>query len=180
MKTFLEIGTCDFETLAYLAELGWRGIMVEPIPKYYQNLVNGPLHRNIYYLNAAVDWQEGERVMYTADEETIQKIPYSVGMSSFFPKPDILSQEIVVKTITLDSVFEMCNVQSVDFLKIDTEGYDHEIIKMFPFERFKPDHIKLEKEHMTDVQLDETIKRLSTNGYHCEWTERDIFAFRVI
>lgn len=180
MKTFLEIGTCDFETLAYLAELGWRGIMVEPIPKYYQNLVNGPLHRNIYYLNAAVDWQEGERVMYTADEETIKKIPYSVGMSSFFPKPDILSQEIVVKTLTLDRVFEMCNVQSVEFLKIDTEGYDHEIIKMFPFDRFKPDHIKLEKEHMTDVQLDETIKRLSTNGYHCEWTERDIFAFRVI
>jgi hypothetical protein len=118
--------------------------------------------------------------MYTADEETIKKIPYSVGMSSFFPKPDILSQEIIVKTLTLDRVFEMCNVQSVEFLKIDTEGYDHEIIKMFPFERFQPEFIKLEKEHMTDDQLGETIKRLSSYGYHCEWTERDIFAFKVV
>ena len=180
MKTFLEIGSCDFETLSYLADLGWNGIMIEPIPKYFENLVSSSTHPNIYYINAAIDWNDGKRIMYMASKENIEKLPYSVGMSSFFPKPDILSEEIVVKTLTLDRVFEMCNVQSVEFLKIDTEGYDHEIIKMFPFDRFKPDYIKLEKEHMTDVQLNETIKRLSSNGYHCEWTERDIFAFRVV
>lgn len=180
MKTFVEIGSCDFETLSYLAELGWKGVMVEPIPKYYQNLVTGPLHKNIYYINAAVDWHDGERTMFTADEETIQKIPYTVGMSSFFPKPDILTDEVLVKTLTLDKIFEMCNVQSVEFLKIDAEGYDSEIIKMFPFDRFQPNYIKLEKEHMTEDQLSETITLLSTNGYHVEWTERDIFAFRVV
>lgn len=180
MKTFLEIGTCDFQTLGYLGDLGWKGVMIEPIPKYYQSLTSQSTHPNIYYINAAIDWEEGERTMYMASEEQIQKLPYSVGMSSFFPKPDILSEEITVKTLTLEKVFEMCGVDRVDFLKIDAEGYDAQIIKMFPFDRFKPNHIKVEKEHMDDVELAGTLRILSLNGYHCEWTERDIFAFLVV
>jgi FkbM family methyltransferase len=180
MKTFLEIGTCDFQTLGYLTDLGWKGIMIEPIPKYYQSLTSQSLHPNCYYINAAIDWKEGERKMYMASDEQIQKLPYSVGMSSFFPKPDILSEEIMVKTLTLDKVFNICNVERVDFLKIDAEGYDYEIIKMFPFDKFKPTHVKVEKEHMDDVMLADTLTILSSNGYHCEWTERDIFAFLVI
>jgi FkbM family methyltransferase len=180
MKTFLEIGSCDFETLSYLADLGWNGIMIEPIPKYFENLVSASTHPNIYYINAAIDWNDGERIMYVASKENIEKLPYAVGMSSFFPKPDKLSEKITVKTLSLKNVFEMCGVEHIDFLKIDTEGYDCEIIKMFPFETCKPDFVKVEKEHMSEDQLRETITRLSTHGYHCEWTERDIFAFRVV
>lgn len=180
MKTFLEIGTCDFETLSYLADLGWNGIMVEPIPKYFKRLVGSSTYPNIYYINAAIDWNDGERIMYTASKEDIEKLPYTVGMSSFFSKPDILSEKVTVRTVTLKNVFEMCGVTHIDFLKIDAEGYDSEIVKMFPFESCRPDFVKVEKEHMNDDQLTETITRLSSHGYHCEWAERDIFAFKVV
>ncbi len=180
MKTFLEIGTCDFHTLGYLADLGWKGVMIEPIPKYYQSLTSQSTHPNIYYINAAIDWVEGDRKMYTASEEQIEKVWYTVGMSSFFPNPDILSEEVIVKTLTLDKVFDLCKVDRVDFLKIDAEGYDSEIIKMFPFDRFKPQHIKVEREHMDQNQLDGTLDILHSHGYHCEWTLHDIYAFLVV
>jgi hypothetical protein len=115
-----------------------------------------------------------------ASEQQIEKVWYTAGMSSFFPKPDILSEEVIVKTLTLEKVFNMCGVDRVDFLKIDAEGYDSEIVKMFPFDRFKPLHIKVEKEHMDQNQLDETLNILHSHGYHCEWTLHDIFAFLVV
>ena len=180
MKTFLEIGSCDFDTLEYLADLGWKGVMIEPIPKYYNRLRGGNPRSNIHYLNVAVDWTEGERVMYMASKEKVSEIGYTSGMSSFFPNPDVFSEEVIVKTLTIDRIFEICEIQHVDFLKIDTEGYDAEIVKMFPFERCKPDFVKVEKEHLSHKDLNDTISRLSSNGYHCEWTERDIFAFRVM
>lgn len=180
MKTFLEIGSCDFDTLGYLADLGWKGVMIEPIPKYYFSLTGGNLNSNIHYLNVAVDWTEGERVMYMASQEKVDEVGYTSGMSSFFPNPEVLSEEVIVKTLTINRVFEICGIEHVDFLKIDTEGYDAEIVKMFPFEWCKPDFVKVEKEHLSLDDLSDTISRLSNNGYHCEWTERDIFAFRVI
>ena len=39
MKTFIEIGTCDFETNIPLIESGeWTGVMCEPAPTYFKNL----------------------------------------------------------------------------------------------------------------------------------------------
>jgi hypothetical protein len=81
--------------------------------------------------------------------------------------------------VTLEDVFRITNVQSIDFLKVDTEGFDAEIIKMFPFNRFKPLHLKIEKEHLSSEDLQSTLILLSENGYHCEYTERDIFGFLV-
>lgn len=177
MKTFLEIGSGDFETLDYLSDLGWSGIIIEPIPKYFDNLIKRP---NIHYLNVAVDWTDGVRIMYTANEETVSETDYTRGMSSFFQRDKRLSQEITVQTRTLESILDEFNFETIDFLKVDTEGYDAEIIKMFPFSKYRPTHLKVEKEHLSLKDLSSTVRILSENGYHCEWTERDIFGFLVL
>lgn len=39
MKTFIEIGTCDFDTNIPLIESGeWLGVMCEPAPIYFGSL----------------------------------------------------------------------------------------------------------------------------------------------
>ena len=38
MKTFIEIGTCDFDTCQKLADNGWQGIMIEPNPQAFKNM----------------------------------------------------------------------------------------------------------------------------------------------
>ena len=42
MKTFIEIGACDFDTLVHLSDEGWQGIVVEPIREYYNNIERKP------------------------------------------------------------------------------------------------------------------------------------------
>jgi FkbM family methyltransferase len=175
-KTFLEIGSGDFDTLEYLSDIGLKGIVVEPIPKYFKNLRK---RDNVYYLNAAVDWVKGKREMYVASEETVKDTDYTRGMSSFYARDPRLTEKIMVNTLTIEDVFRITNVESIDFLKVDTEGFDAEIVKMFPFDRFKPLHLKVEKEHLSSEDLQSTLILLSENGYHCEYTERDIFGFLV-
>ena len=38
-----------------------------------------------------------------------------------------------------------------DFLQIDTEGYDYEVIKSVPFDRCKPKIIQYENKHISDT-----------------------------
>jgi FkbM family methyltransferase len=49
-----------------------------------------------------------------------------------------------VDGVTFDTLFSKYNVTNVDLLQVDTEGYDKEILKMFPFERIKPSIIHFE------------------------------------
>lgn len=175
-KTFLEIGSGDFETLEYLADLGWNGIIIEPIPKYFNNL---KFHPNVHYINSAIDWVSGTRKMYVASEKNVSELDYTRGMSSFFPRHEKLDEVIEVNTTTITEVLDRYNFETIDFLKIDTEGYDAEVVKMFPFQRYKPSYLKIEKEHLSHEDLTSTIELLVQNGYHSEWTERDIFGFLV-
>ena len=173
MKTFLEIGSCDFDTLNYLSDFGWRGVIVEPIKKYLDKIPQKP---NIHYLNYAVDWECGTRSMYLASDELVEQDHDFAGMSSFYDYSDVLTNEVVVNTITLEQIFEMCNITELDILKIDAEGHDLEIIKMFPFYLCKPKYIRVEAKHC-DIQM--MITLLSSMGYHCDYDSSDIFAVLV-
>ena len=51
MPFFIEVGTCDFDTLEKLAKNGWDGIMVEPVKEYMDKL---PKFDNIHYENIAI------------------------------------------------------------------------------------------------------------------------------
>ena len=53
------------------------------------------------------------------------------------------------------------NIDKVDFLKIDTEGYDLMVLKGFPFERIKPNVILTEFENSKTVPLGYSIKDLA-------------------
>lgn len=171
MKTFLEIGTCDFDTLNFLSDNGWKGVMVEPVKKYLNNIPQKP---NIHYLNYAVDWQCGTRSMYLANESLVKSDYDFAGMSSFYKNNESLTEELIVNTITFDRIFELCNIESIDILKIDAEGYDLEILKMFPFDKIKPKFIQVEHQHIDFIQMQ---KLLSEQMYYWVSAERDTFAY---
>ena len=145
MKTFLEIGTCDFQTLNFLSDWGWRGVMVEPVKKYLNNIEQKP---NIHYLNYAVDWECGTRTMYMASDDIVNQDHDFAGMTSFYQRNNSLVNELVVNTITFEKIFELCDITQIDILKIDAEGHDLELLKMFPFHLLTPKCIQLEHEHI--------------------------------
>ena len=171
MKTFLEIGSCDFNTLTHLSHHGWRGVIVEPIKKYFDNI---PTEPNIDYVNAAVDWTDGTATMWTAPDEVTKRDQDFKGMSTIHNRGNsVQSVPIEVRTISFKTLLGMTDVTHIDFLKIDTEGYDGEILKMFPWDTLQPNLIQFESKH---IELPPIIELLKSKGYHCQVESENTFA----
>jgi len=70
-----------------------------------------------------------------------------------------------VNCITFNSLMKKYNVERINILQIDTEGYDYDIIKLIDFDRFRPDLILLEYLHLTYYQYFAAIDLLRSNNY---------------
>jgi autotransporter strand-loop-strand O-heptosyltransferase len=176
---FIEIGTSDFDTLIESSNNNEWGISVEPIKFYLDKLPN---KKNVFKEQSAIALENGDIDIYYIDEEDIQKhnLPWWVRGSNSVSSPhkftikelgEDLYYQIVrkekVKTITWSTLFEKYNVKSVDYLKIDTEGFDHIIFKDFldycELNKF-PLPNKITLEYHTDVsnlpEIDKLISKL--------------------
>jgi hypothetical protein len=75
----------------------------------------------------------------------------------------------------------MCDITEIDFLKIDTELHDYEILKMFPFDLVSPKIIKVEtRDGLTRLDTKIEIHNiLISKGYHIETDTGDTFAIKI-
>tara|TARA_R110000796_G_scaffold202696_2_gene318976 strand:- start:1713 stop:2261 length:549 start_codon:yes stop_codon:yes gene_type:complete len=182
MKTFLEIGSCDFDTLSYLSHYGWRGIILEPIPTYFNNL---KFEENIHYINAAIYPTDGVTTMTCAEDDVVDRDHDFAGMSSVYNNTNpLLTKKVEVKTICFETLFKVTNITEIDYLKIDTEGYDGEVLQMFPWDICKPKYIKFESVHLhsqgpSPIFLEDTLKLVRSHGYHIEMGATDTYAIKL-
>ncbi len=56
----------------------------------------------------------------------------------------------------------------IDWLQIDTEGFDFEIIKMFDIDNTRPEVIVYENIHFSTALQDECRGYLENHGYVCK------------
>src|SRR5262249_15509258 len=66
---------------------------------------------------------------------------------------------------TFDSLFREYQINRVDVLQVDAEGFDYEILKLFPFTRFRPALIRYEHHHLSPADQDSCLRMLSALGY---------------
>lgn len=177
--TFIQIGAfdgveCD-PLYKYLQKYNWKGIMLEPQPipfgklkKQYENRVN------LSILNAALSDRRGKTILYVLEGNDIPE--WSKSMASFSKQnilkheyliPDLEKyiKEIEIDTITFDTLFADNSIDKLDLLQIDTEGFDAEILKMFPFHRLKPHIIHFESKHIPKPGLEQLLDNLIGYGY---------------
>jgi len=155
-KFFVEIGGGDpiISSNSYLLQkgFGWKGIIVEPNPIFIERIL-----------------------LERCDEGEVELYPYAIaekeGTSDFLPigligtlpeyidgdfhgkqRKKLLSRE---KLITIEKksprtfVETVINGRKIDFLSVDTEGSEWEIIKHWPFELCKPHAICVEVNNRT-------------------------------
>ena len=185
MPFFIEVGTCDFDTLDKLAKNGWKGIMVEPVKEYMDKL---PKRNNIHYENIAIsNIKENVDVHYINPEEIkndsdlwmkgIGSINGDSGPLSFNKHIDTFKncKKINVTTMTLNELCEKYNVTEIDLLKIDTEGHDFIVLSTIDLNKINVRTIKIEHKHL-NAQL--IIDHLENHNY-IVWVEKDdIYAVR--
>ncbi len=184
---YIEIGTADFSSLIkkYPDDLG---LSVEPVKYLLDNL---PDKANNKKLNYAISDENGEKDFYKLKDEYLSdktKRKYERGMSCLVGGDNEEKritkstrferfEKIKVKTKTLQKLFEEENVNHVEFLKIDTEGFDINIMKQLHKTNIRPDKIRFEIEHSSKEDYEEIINLFSDN-YYSKLTKNDCYLFR--
>jgi FkbM family methyltransferase len=166
------------------------GYILEPVLDYFKELqYNYKNHPLIMTLNLAIHNTEAEMIIHRVNPESASLLPrYSKGIASF--KKDhhvnckISSQYIIeekVKCISLENLMKAKEIEHLDLLQIDTEGYDSEIILNIDFNKNKPSIINFEyyiPQTMSKETFNHILKVLKENDYEI-WQElNDITAYQ--
>jgi FkbM family methyltransferase len=135
-------------------DAGWSGLNIEPGPQY--ELLKASRPRDIN-LPLAIATQPGEREMWISSPDP--------GLSSFIRPPEDLLPEgftltrRTIQTARLDDVLaEHAGGRHVDFLKIDVEGMEREVLRSFDPEAVRP-----------TIVVVEAISPLDHRPTHEEW-----------
>ena len=87
-------------------------------------------------------------------------------------------EEVMVKVDTFENILSRNNFDRVDLLCIDTEGYDFEVLKMFDFEKFKPELVLFESKNLADEDFINAQGLLKKYGYNLFWQKGNTIAVR--
>ena len=143
---------------------------------------------HITLINAAIHWDNGVQEFFSLRKDV--KFPKEVYQLSSFNKETIaahskyikgLERYIIstdVKTLTLDHVLTFYNLNPLDLIQIDTEGFDYEIIKMMEKHMIWPKIIRFEAEHLNSLQLHYIQNLLESRHYKSFKEDLDIVAFK--
>ena len=166
----IDVGAHCGESLKPFAKKKWEVYAFEPNPinrKILQD--NFSRYSNIKFEDFAVsDKKEKNKPFYISD--------ISSGISGLSNFHESHKSNGTVDTITLTQYCSDENITLVDFLKIDTEGFDLFVLKGFPWSKISPKVIVCEFEDNKTLPLGysyhEMAKFIQQKGYHLiisEW-----------
>lgn len=166
---FVEFGACDGHLLSntYLLEkeYDWKGILAEPNPVWHESLRR---HRSASISQLCVAPSTGETVSFLNAEE----MPELSRMKEYVPDDVHERQgnrsahtEIMIETISLGDLLAQNDAPAIiDYLSVDTEGSEFEILEAFDFNSH---HFRLiTVEHAGEEEKRVKIRGLlESNGY---------------
>jgi FkbM family methyltransferase len=160
---FLEIGASDGIKFSntYLLEqnYNWNGICVEPIKDDYNKLIN---NRCCFCCNLAVYSESNKELEFNIYEyNLLSGIDKHINTYSNQP----IKEKVIVKTITLTDLLDAYSAPYfIEYMSLDTEGSEYEILRVFDFNKYKFGLIHVE--HNYEEPKRQLIKDLLLkNGY---------------
>jgi FkbM family methyltransferase len=133
----------DLSITKHFYELGWSGINVEPNPSPYAQLTRGrPRDVN---LNVGCSNRPSTLTLYAGKGIATGMSTFTVEEVANHEKKGFEFQPVTVNVVTLASICEQhVTGQSIDFLSIDVEGHEREVLEGADFTRFRPRVIVIE------------------------------------
>lgn len=145
---FVEVGANNPFELSqtwHLAKQGWKGILIEPIPALCQTLREKRPESSV--IEAACGSPNAEpRARFTVAKDSGK----STLSTEFLDKRSSVSEQITVAVKTLDSILEEEQVQQIDFVSIDVEGTQFDVLRGFDIQRWNP-NLLLVEDHLLDT-----------------------------
>lgn len=172
---YLDIGCFHpfmYSNTCLLHKSGWKGINVD-INQTSIDLFN-IARPNDTNLCTTIDENKKEFEMYYDDAfspvNTLDKNFYKVLKNEFFKEKKIL----VVKSKTIQEIIEVSRLkEEVDYINIDVEGFDYEILKQIDLKKLKVKLISIET-HNVDLSASKNFNLISNflNKYNFSMYKR--------
>lgn len=165
----------------------WRGLLVEPQAEVFSKLAQVYPTGQIAVENVALDATTGERALYKISfsssrwatglasfnretilsavrSEHVQKAAFREGVS--VPEEDDVAIAVErVKCVTFDGLISKYQLSKIDFLVIDTEGYDYQLLQLFNYRHVRPLNVLFEHVFLSDAEAKSIEELLCKHGY---------------
>jgi FkbM family methyltransferase len=172
---FVEFGACDGVTLSNTLLLektfGWQGALAEPARAWHEAL---RVNRNCYVSHKCVYRTDGARISFReTDIRELSTLEDLKNLDFHAPARDTGSQ-YDVETISLGNFLgEARAPKDIDYLSIDVEGAELDILKSFDFDSYRIKLITIEH-NFADVRQD-IFDLLSKFGYRRKFMSISMF-----
>lgn len=160
---FVDVGANDpqlYSQTFHLEQIGWTWVLIEPQPDLADALRRSRSAK-VYALACSAPENAGRPMR-------LQLAGVYSSLNAQLPNATaVVSGTIDVMTRTLDDVLIDAGAPSpIDFLSVDVEGHEIEVLRGFDFQRWRPRLILIE-----DIVLDRRLHNfLSARGYR--WAQR--------
>ncbi len=133
---FAEIGANDPEVGSQtflLEENGWRGVLVEPQPALYERLRLRRPNSLIFQAACGSPAQRGKALLNIATVDSRSSLKKDNHDSAV-----TFSSTVEVEVLTLNEILEASHCPGLDFLSIDVEGAELDVLKGLDLQRHHP------------------------------------------
>jgi len=163
---FVEFGATNGRTMSntHLLEksFGWKGIVAEPNPGYHADLAAA---RGCHISHKCVYSRSGAHLPFLCTEQGVfsrlaEVVPDDRHEDSKRQNPT----EVMVETITLNDLLDEYGAPSeVDYISVDTEGSEYEILAAFDFDRHRVKCFTVE--HNFTPMREDLHRLMTAKGY---------------
>ena len=163
-KVLIDVGAHFGTTLIPFAQKGWTVYAFEPDPNNRAKLIT----QTDDFQTVKIDIRAVSNT--TGDTVSLFTSNISSGITSMSAFHESHKESLQVKTVRLNDFCNENNIEKIDFLKIDTEGFDLFVLKGFDWENQRhPDFIITEFEDLKTTPLGysflEQAQYLTDRGY---------------
>lgn len=141
---YVDVGACHpvYDSVTYHFYLkGWSGINIEPQPKLFLELE--AMRERDTNLRVCVGAQPGRETLYVTRNVGTSTLNQSLAEN--YRRDLNIDEELTVELVTLDQIWSDCvGDQQVDFMKIDVEGFEKDVLSGADFSRVAPSILVIE------------------------------------
>jgi FkbM family methyltransferase len=147
----VEVGAYDGRTgsASYLFEKrGWQCLLVEPIPALVEQIRE---RRACTVVNCAASDKEGTASFFVAENfEEMSTLDLTPDRLEWIKEIGGAVKEITVRTATLDNLLAEAGFSEIQFITIDVEGHEMDVLKGFTLEKYRPRIVIIEDNASSD------------------------------
>ena len=163
---FIDIGAADgyvISNTCLLDSNNWKGIAIDAFPRNFENRINTIVEQ------AVLSSKKDEIVEFLVPKEYQD---FSGIVSNLGAHKDTLNlvetETMQLKTSLLEDILIKHNAPyEIDYMNLDIEGSEYEVLKTFPFSKYKIKYLSVEHNHEEPKRTD-IYNLLSKNGYFRE------------